>query len=132
MDFNMNSRKLGDIGEELAADYLSKKGYQILDRNYVPKWIKQGKKEIDIVAKRKGTLVFIEVKSARELEGFSPEDKVNFQKQKKIIRTAESYILEKKINPDIKWQIDVIAIEFNNDIQKPKIRHIENAVSSTP
>ena len=128
MIFTISSKQLGNLGEETAIDFLQKKGYQILDRNYVPKWITRARKEIDIVAKKKNLLVFVEVKSAKELENFYPESKVDFQKKQKLIRIAESYILEKKVNPETKWQIDIIAIEFSKISGEPRIRHFENAI----
>ena len=141
----MKPKQLGNLGEDIAADYLKKKGYEILDRNYVPKWITRARKEIDIIAEKprrtplfswkgrglrgENVLVFVEVKSAKELENFYPESKVDFQKKRKLIRIAESYILEKKIKPETKWQIDVIAVEFSKVSGEPRIRHFENAVS---
>ena len=136
----MSTKQVGYLGEEIAADFLKKKGYQILEKNYVPKWMKRGRKEIDIIAKKprrktfgflrgENVLVFVEVKSAKELENFYPESKVDFQKKRKLIRIAESYILEKKIKPETKWQIDVIAVEFSKVSGEPRIRHFENAVS---
>ena len=129
MKYEITPKKLGGIGEEIATGYLKNKGYQILDRNYVPKWITRARKEIDIVVKKNNVLVFVEVKSAKELENFYPESKVDFQKKKKLIRIAESYILEKKIKPETKWQIDVIAVEFSKISGEPKIRHFENAIA---
>ncbi len=124
----MSTKELGILGEEIAANYLKEKGYKILDRNYVPKWIKRGKKEIDIVATKKNILVFVEVKSGELSKDFYPEDKVNFEKQKNLIFAAKNYLEEKKIKPDTKWQIDVISVEFDSDFKNPKIRHIENAI----
>ena len=129
MKYEITPKKLGGIGEEIATRYLKNKGYQILDRNYVPKWITRARKEIDIVVKKNNVLVFVEVKSAKELENFYPESKVDFQKKKKLIRIAESYILEKKIKPETKWQIDVIAVEFSKVSGEPRIRHFENAIA---
>jgi len=124
----MSTKELGILGEEIAADFLKEKGYKILERNYVPKWIKRGRKEIDIVAKKGNILVFVEVKSGKLSENFYPEDKVNFEKQKNLIFAAKNYLEEKKIKPDTKWQIDVISVEFEENSKESKIRHIENAV----
>ena len=70
---------------------------------------------------------FIEVKTlSGENRAFLLEDKVNFQKQRKIIRVAESYFLEKKISPETKCQVGVVAINIDLNLKKAKIKHLEN------
>ena len=121
--------KVGKIGEEIAVDFLKKKGYQILDRNYkfkIPGDLQRG--EIDIVAKKENTICFVEVKTLQDpkIEVF-PEDKINFSKKKKLIATAESWLIKNKIPLDSKWQIDVVSIKIEKG--KTKIFHFENAIS---
>jgi len=127
---DFSSKETGRIGEDIACKYLKDKGYKILARNYVPKWKTFSKEEIDIICEKEGTIIFIEVKTLRQGQGepFLPEDKINFAKQQKIIKVAESYLLEKKIPFDRKWQIDAIAIKIDPILEKAKIRHLENAV----
>ena len=122
-------KEIGKLGEKIAEEFLKKKGYKILDKNYkfqIPGDLQRG--EIDIVAKKKDTICFVEVKTLKDpkIEIF-PEEKVNFSKKKKIIFAAESWLLKKKIPFDTKWQIDVISILIEGD--KTKIFHFENAVS---
>lgn len=124
-----SSKNLGKTGEIIANVYLKKKGYQILAENYVPKWASFDRKEIDIVAKKENTIVFVEVKTISGNQNFLPEDKINFFKQKKIKKTAESFLLEKKIPLDSKWQIDTISVRINFDSKKAKIRHFQNIIS---
>ncbi|OGU59673.1 MAG: YraN family protein [Ignavibacteria bacterium RBG_13_36_8] len=115
-----DKKQLGNLGEELAVKYLTKKGYEILERNY-----RYERGEIDIIAKDKDILVFIEVKTRENLEYGYPEESVTKGKQKQIRKVAEAYLWEK----DIKGQecrIDVIAILLQ-DQGKPVIKHIENA-----
>ena len=57
-----------------------------------------------------------------------PEEKVDYLKQKKIIKTAESWLTKKKIPLDKKWQIDIVSIKINPEIKKAKIQHFQNAV----
>lgn len=126
----MNSKKIGKLGERIAEDYLKKKGYQILDRNYVfriPGDLQRG--EIDIVAKNGDTICFVEVKTLKnpKLEIF-PEEKVNFSKQRKLVWAAESWLMKNKISLDSKWQIDVISILIKG--KEKKISHFENAISN--
>jgi putative endonuclease len=122
------SKNLGNLGEKIAKEFLEKKGYKILGKNYIPKWAGFDKKEIDLIVEKDNVLSFVEVKTLAGNKNFSPEDKVDFLKQKKIIKTAESYFLEKKISFDRAWQIDVIAIRIDLESKKAKIRHIKNAV----
>jgi putative endonuclease len=122
-------RGIGKIGEEIAVKFLKEKGYQILDRNYkfqIPGDLQRG--EIDIVAKKGDTICFFEVKTLKDpkIEIF-PEDKINFSKKRKLIATAESWLIKNKIPLDSKWQIDVISVEIKGG--KTKISHFENAIS---
>jgi len=57
---------------------------------------------------------------------FLPEDKVDFLKRKKIIKTAESWLMEKRTPLDSKWQIDVISIKVDPQYKKAQIRHLKN------
>ena len=135
----ISRKKLGQIGEKIAEDFLKRKGYKILDKNYFVKSVfgpKTG--EIDIVAKKDDTISFVEVKSLvvtptafggrGDAGDVSPEDKVNFQKQRKLIKTAQSWLIKNKMPSNIKWQIDVIAIKIDLDSKKAKIRHFKNAI----
>lgn len=125
----MSTKEVGSFGEKVAEIYLKKKGYQILDRNYsfrIPQNPQKG--EIDIVAKKDDIICFLEVKTLRQSQKniISPEEKVNFPKQKKLIKTAESWLMKNKMPLNSKWQIDVIAIKIENG--KSKIFHFENAI----
>ena len=131
LEIGKNSKQLGDMGEKIVSRYLEKKDYKILDRNYCPRWVSGPMRgEIDIIAKKESTISFIEVKTLKDNfnKDISPEQKVNQEKQRKILKTAESWLMEKKIPLDSKWQIDVISVEINSDLNKAKIRHFQNAV----
>jgi len=129
----MDTRRAGDFGERIAEKYLKDKGYQILDRNYsfrLPGSPQKG--EIDIVAKKTDIIIFVEVKTLRPAslvhsQSFSPEEKVNFSKQKKLRMAAESWLMAKKIALNSKWQIDVISIIIKQG--KVEISHFENAIA---
>jgi putative endonuclease len=123
------TKKIGKIGEEIAVKFLKEKGYQILDRNYrfqIPGDLQRG--EIDIVAKKGDTICFVEVKTLKDpkVEIF-PEEKVNFSKTKKLILTAENWLIKNKIPLNSKWQIDVISVLIKG--KEKKISHFENAIS---
>ncbi len=124
----MSTKNLGDFGEKIAENYLIKNGYKILDRNYEFRIFGSPQKgEIDIIAKQGDVIHFVEVKTLKSADNFLPEDKVDFQKQRKLIKAAESWLMKKKIPLDTQWQIDIIAVEIGQD-DKSKIRHLENAV----
>lgn len=126
----MNSKKIGNWGEKIAENYLKKQGYQILEKNFVFKIPGHPQKgEIDIVAKKEETICFVEVKTLKNPKiKISPEEKINFSKKKKLIKTAESWLIKNKIPLNSKWQIDVITIKFDSN-EKPEISHFENAIS---
>ena len=134
----MDSKKLGVLGEKIARDYLKKKGYKILDKNYFPKFISGPKRgEIDIIAKRGDIIIFTEVKTlAGNSQIISPEEKVDFFKKRKLIKTAQSWLMEKNFL-DKKWQIDIISIKIDYNSSptqqgkakiRAKIRHFQNAI----
>ncbi len=121
--------KVGKTGEESAVKFLREKGYEILDRNYrfqIPGDLQRG--EIDIVAKKGDTICFVEVKTLKDPKiEILPEEKVNFSKKKKLILTAESWLIKNKIPLNSKWQIDIISVLIKG--KEKKILHFENAIS---
>lgn len=124
-------RQFGDWGENVALKYLREKGYQILERNFRKKW-----GEIDLVVlKTKGkilpkgeSLVFVEVKTALNPYAFLASQNVHFKKQRRLINAARSYLKEKKISPEMPWQIDVLTVGYDQATGLCQVNHIENAV----
>lgn len=112
---------LGEWGEEIAKKYLESKGYQILAQNY-----KCPCGEVDLIAKRKGRFIFIEVKTRQRFSYGRPEESIHKTKQRKLILTARWYL--QKNNFDDDFQIDSIAVEFHPEQKEPLVRHLENAV----
>lgn len=126
----MDTKRLGNLGERIAGNFLMRKGYEILGKNYSSKFVSGPKRgEIDLVAKKDDIISFVEVKTLLSEGSFLPEDRVDFQKQRKIVKTAESWLMENKISLDLPWQIDIIAISLDLDAKKAKIRHLKNAFS---
>lgn len=128
----MNPKEVGNLGERIACYYLEKKGYKVLDKNYFKERSAVSKGEIDVIAERDKIISFVEVKTLTQSVigglGYSPEDKVDFQKQRKLIKLAQDWLSEKKISLESKWQIDVISVKLDSDFQKARVRHFENAV----
>lgn len=106
----------GNIGEEMAALFLIKKGYMILSRNFRYK-----KSEIDIIAQKDKTIAFVEVKTRTNAFFQEPELSVTRSKQKQITKGANYYIQENEIDLDVRFDIIAITL-FGN-----KINHIEDA-----
>ena len=124
----MERRDLGNEGEEIAAEYLKKKGYRVLARN----WSVRGRNgkmmgELDIVAKKGKDIVFVEVKAGSSNDpAWRPEIHVTTTKAVRLKRAALVWLaMNKKLNAP--WQIDVIAVDFGGEI--PRVRHIPQAVS---
>jgi putative endonuclease len=122
---------LGRWGENIAADYLSAKGYLILGRN-----VRTPYGEIDLIARLPGRgpmerdlLAFVEVKTRATGSFGYPEESVNPRKQAHLISSALYFIQE---NPELEgdWRIDVIAIQRLEPDQPPVITHFENAIST--
>ena len=111
---------VGDRGEELAVNLLTELNYEIIERNY-----RYGHGEIDIIAKEDDVLVFVEVKTKKNLEFGPPEYSVTKNKQRQIKKIAEAYLYEKEIT-DTDCRIDVIAILLKKNLP-PEINHIKNA-----
>jgi putative endonuclease len=112
-------QNFGKRSESLAAWYLRNKGYKIIEQNY-----RSRLGEIDIIAKEKKTIVFVEVKSRRSVRYGSPKWAVTPQKQRKISMVA-LYYLKATRQTDVKARFDVVAITDNRD--EPQIEIIKNA-----
>lgn len=108
--------KSGINGENLAANYLVKNGYSLLERNYRHKH-----SEIDIIAKKEQIIVFVEVKARNSSSFGNPEEAVNGKKIKKIIEGAENYIYDNNWLGRIRF--DIISVDLKID----KIMHFEDA-----
>lgn len=100
----MDRKELGKKGEEIALRFLKKNGYRILQRNYV---CKLG--EVDIIAREKDTLAFVEVKTRTSTTFGPPQLAVNASKQMQLSKAALSFIKEKRLE-EMKARFDVVAI----------------------
>jgi putative endonuclease len=108
---------LGEKGEQMAVEYLQRKGYKIRERNW-----RNVHQEIDIIAEKEGELIIVEVKcrSGKPMvEGFVA---VNRQKQNLLIQAANAYITQK--NTDMDTRFDIISITIGGTTN---IEHIEGA-----
>ena len=114
--------EFGKAGEEIAVNFLRKKGYKILETNW-----KAGKNEIDIIALDKETLVIVEVKSRHSNFAGEPETAVTHDKQRALIRAANYYIAKMRLENEVRF--DIVSILVVKDQQT--INHIEDAFYPT-
>ncbi len=115
----MDKLEIGKKGEDFAAGYFLKRGYEILERNYHSRY-----GEVDIIAKSGKALVFVEVKTRKESSLVSPAQSVTPQKQRKLMLTAVNYL--QKSNEEFEPRFDVFEV-WQNDGRIFKFNHIENA-----
>lgn len=138
-DNRTEKRKLGDIGENVACDFLKKRGFNIIDRNYSRKW-----GEIDIVALKSSVIHFVEVKSVscvtfdnvshetfqrargKSSGEFRPEDNMHPWKLKRLSRAIQTYLLEKKLDQD--WQLDLITVKIDQRNRLARAEILENII----
>ncbi len=113
------SQKFGQKGENIAAKALKKRGYRILEQNY-----RTPMGEIDIIAKDKDAIVFIEVKTRSSDNYGDPKWSVNRKKQMKISMSALNYLKEVK-KSDAKARFDVVAITLRDNMNRIEI--VKNA-----
>lgn len=116
-------QQLGRAGEQIARRALEERGLQIIEGNY-----RCTLGEMDLIAKRDNTWVFVEVKTRRGNRYGTAADAVNSRKQKKIMQVAETYLQEHGLI-DADWRIDVVAIDMDARGKLLGIDVIENAVS---
>jgi len=109
---------LGKAGETIAANFLKKEGYEILGRNLFFK-----KAELDIVARKGNDLVFVEVKTRTQGSLMSPEQAVDWKKQKMIIAGAADYVEQSDLDLDARFDIITVVVNGSDS----KIEHIEGA-----
>lgn len=136
---------IGQKGEDEAVKWLHKKGFLILDRNYLTKW-----GELDIVAQKRGEIVFFEVKTVSrpsalantiakqaknvghetvkiaQEDDYEPEDNLHPWKLKRLTRTIEIYLSDKNINEETDWRLDCLSVYLNERGDLILIEHLED------
>lgn len=107
------------MGEQLAAEFLARKGWRVVCRNY-----RAGKAEIDLIVEKDGWKLFVEVKTRKSSDYGEPEAFVTNKKRNLILDAAEGYIL------DVNWRghirFDIISVKLTSP---PEIVHFEDAIN---
>ena len=119
---NINTKKtnksIGNFGEKTACDFLKKQGYKIIETNYHYSKLA----EIDIIAKEKNTIIFVEVKTRSTTNFGHPFEAINYNKLQKILQ-AGLYYLQNTKEKYTDYRIDIISILGTKN---PKIEHLKN------
>ena len=115
------SRDRGQRGEELAARYLKRKGYELVAQNYRSRF-----GEIDLIVRKGELLVFCEVKTRKDDRFSAAREAVDFRKQRRIILTASRFLAAEGV--EYPSRFDVIEVYLGEGIfARPRINHLENA-----
>jgi putative endonuclease len=114
--------EVGRRGEQIAADYLRARGYAVVTTNWRSRF-----GELDLVATYRGQVVFVEVRSRSTATVATAEESVGPDKQRRLLRMAESYLQQHA--PNASARIDVVTVYFAAG-QAPAVRHIVGAVSA--
>ncbi|MCK4520792.1 YraN family protein [Candidatus Parcubacteria bacterium] len=114
-----NNIKIGRIGEEIARDYLEDKGYDIIEQNCKTRY-----SEIDLIAKKDDVLVFIEVRTKTSERFGSPEETINKEKIRRLIRSADAYSAIKRWKGQ--YRIDAVCVVLDQNHKLSRIQHYES------
>lgn len=147
-DKRTERRKIGDLGENMACKFLVKRGFEVIEKNYLKKW-----GEIDIIARKNQKLHFIEVKTVSHLphiqvksdgKGFEndyyrPEDNLHPRKLKRLSRVIQTYLLGYRGNRGVSlqrggqayetgWQFDVAIVYLDLKSMGAKVNYMEDII----
>lgn len=123
---------LGAIGEDAVCTYLRRKGFDVVDRNYLKKW-----GELDVVAQKAKKIHFVEVKSVSRSfenvphetqEGYRPEDNMHPWKLQRLARTIQSYLLDKNVSDETEWQFDVATVYVDQEKRLCRVVMLEDVI----
>lgn len=114
-------RRIGDVGEELACRFLQENGYAIVERNFSCKF-----GEIDIIAKKGNSLVFVEVKTAHKGSLLFAQENITYNKIRKFTKAVTVYLVTRRISSNQQWQMDAILVKLESASGTSEITRIEN------
>ena len=130
-----NKKVVGKLGEDVACIFLERRGFHVLERNYLKKW-----GEIDIIAIKDNILTFIEVKSVVDditsfryrqdtaNHAYRPEEKVHIQKRRRLSRTIQTYLAQKKLSSDTPFVFHIAVIHINTEKYRAHVTIINNVI----
>ena len=116
------SRELGAWGEEQAARWLRRKGYTIEERNYACRF-----GEIDLIARRRGVIVFVEVKLRKNADFAAAREFVTYGKQQRILKSASLWLSVHGCELQPRFDVIEIYAPEGMETARPRINHLEDA-----
>jgi len=119
----LSRRERGALGEKIALDFLIKRNFTILERNF-----RRREGEIDIVAQQGDCLVFVEVRTKTSPNLGTPEESITAAKAQRLVALAQTF-LQSHENLPTQWRIDVIAIDMDRQGKPSRVELVENAIS---
>ena len=120
----ISSKKVGKAGEQVAAEFLRKKGFQILAKNFATRF-----GEIDLIVRQKDLLVFVEVKTRVGMGKLNPEWVISRKKIARVEKMAHVFLAQNKVDyQDLR--IDAVCVSLNPEGKLLKIDHYENMTES--
>lgn len=115
--------RLGQYGENLAADFLIRRGFKIIDRNYQTTY-----GELDLIARNGDELLFVEVKTRTRSDFGYPEFAVNNKKISHLQKAAQIYLRQRGLS--VVWQLDIVSVEIDKQNKTAKIRRFQDIQSN--
>ncbi len=112
-------KEFGDWGEDIAVKFLLENGFTILMRNF-----RAARGEIDIIAREKNCIVFVEVKTGNSHKYGPPEERITPAKQRQLYKIANQFIAE---NPKLDCDFRFDAVIIDGSRERHEIRHYRNA-----
>jgi putative endonuclease len=116
-----HNQRLGLLGEQIAARWLTRKGWRIVYRRF-----KNGRRDIDLVAQREATVAFVEVKARAGSEFGDPVEAVHLKKQRELTKSAHVWI-DRHGRDEEMYRFDVVGVLV--DGERVLVKHVENAFS---
>ena len=109
----------GELGERIAERWLKRTGWRVLQRRF-----RSGRRDIDLVVEREGTVAFVEVKARKGEQFGQAVEAVNWRKQKELTKSAQVWI-DRHGRPEDSYRFDVVGVLMNGE--RVRIRHVEDA-----
>ena len=123
-------RIFGNLGEDVACKFLVKRGFKVIQRNYLRKC-----GEIDIVSSKDGITHFVEVKTVKSYDvsretwdDYRPEDNLHYRKLQRMRRVIQVYLNDNHVSRETEWKFDVVTVLLDREGKKAKVNFLEDII----
>lgn len=120
------AQALGALGERIAARWMARDGWQVVDRRW-----RSGRRDLDLVAIRDNVVAFVEVKTRRSTWSGQPVEAVNWRKQRELTRSAQAWMDQRGVllaPAGAVFRFDVVGIVASRE--RVGVRHVESAFAA--